>query len=297
MRLVSILLPPGVTLGPGRNGLPRVQIATAEATGEVYLHGAHVTAWQPAGATPVIWVSRDSLFAADKAIRGGVPICFPWFAAHATEASAPMHGFARLAAWQLADAVAAGGAVHLSFVLTDSEASRRSAWPHRFRAEFRVSVGARLGMALDVSNPGPAAFSYEAALHTYFAVGDIRRVTVTGLSGTDYLDKVDGFARKRQPDAPIAFTGETDRIYLDTEATTVIHDPALRRRVEVAKSGSQSTIVWNPWSERARALADFGDDQWPEMLCIETANVRERAVTLEAGSHHSMKASISLAAL
>jgi D-hexose-6-phosphate mutarotase len=197
-------------------------VNTAQTTGEVYLHGAHVTAWQPSGAAPVLWVSRDSLFEAAKPIRGGVPICFPWFAAHATDTTAPMHGFARLAEWHLADATSAGGAVHLSFELTDDEASRKSAWPHRFRAEFRVSLGERLGLALDVSNPGEAPLAYEAALHSYFAVGDIRQVTVTGLGGTDYLDKVEGFSRKRQDETPIGFVGETDRIYLDTEATTAI---------------------------------------------------------------------------
>ena len=290
-------LPPGVTLGPGRNELPRVLVNTPQAMGEVYLHGAHLTAWQPAGAAPVIWLSRDSVFEAHKPIRGGVPICFPWFAAHATDSAAPMHGFARLAEWHLADATSAGGAVHLSFVLADEddETSGKPAWPHRFRAEFRVSLGETLGMALDVSNPGDAPLSYEAALHTYFVVGDIRHVTVTGLTGTDYLDKVEGLVRKRQGDAPIAFAGETDRIYLDTEATVVIHDPVLKRRIDVAKSGSYSTIIWNPWIDRARALPDFGDDQWTEMVCIETANVRERAVTLEPGSHHLMTAAITVA--
>lgn len=292
MRGVSTSLPVGVTRGPGQNGLQRVVVNTPQTTGEVYLHGAHITAWQPAGAEPVIWISRDSLFEAAKPIRGGVPICFPWFAAHAADSTAPMHGFARLAEWDLTDAAAAGGAVHLTFVLTDDETSRKSAWPHRFRAEFRVSLGKTLGMALDVSNPGTEPLSYEAALHTYFAVGDIRQVTVTGLAGTEYLDKVDGFARKRQGEAPIAFSGETDRIYLDTEATAVIHDPVLTRRIEVAKSGSYNTVVWNPWIDRARALADFGDDQWTEMLCIETANVRDRGVALEPGSHHTMSAEI-----
>ena len=274
--------------------MPRVLVQTPQATGEVYLHGAHLTAWQPSGAAPVLWVSRDSLFESEKPIRGGVPICFPWFAAHPTDTAAPMHGFARLAEWQLADATSVGGAVHLSFVLTDDETTRKSAWTHRFRAEYRVSLGERLDMALDVSNPGAAPLSYESALHTYFVVGDIRRVSVTGLAGTEYLDKVDGFARKRQGEAPILFSGETDRIYLDTEATAVIHDPALGRRVDVAKSGSSSTILWNPWIDRARALADFGDDQWTGMLCIETANVREHAVTLEPGSHHLMTATITV---
>ena len=289
--------PPSVQQTLGRNGLPRVAVTTPRATAEVYLHGAHVTAWQPAGAAPVIWVSRDSQYQADKPIRGGVPVCFPWFAAHATDASAPMHGFARLRTWTLESADQRDGEVHLTFGLADDETSRRSAWPHRFRASYRVVIGDRLGLALDVFNTGDSPFTFEAALHTYFSVGDIRQVGVTGLAGTDYLDKVDGFARKREGDAPIRFAGETDRVYLETESTCTIHDPGLRRRIAIAKTGSRSTIVWNPWVDKARAMPDFGDDEWPSMLCIETANVRDAAVSVEPGSHHTMTAVIALDAL
>jgi glucose-6-phosphate 1-epimerase len=291
---VSIALPSGVTVGPGRNDVSRVSVRSAEATAEVYLHGAHVTAWQPAGAAPVLWVSRHSRFEAGAPIRGGVPICFPWFAAHATDASAPAHGFARLRQWQLADASSDDGRIDLRLSWRDDEESRKSVWPHRFSAEYRVSLGKRLSLALDVANAGDAPIAFEAALHTYFAVSDIRTVTVTGLAGTEYLDKVAGLARRRQGDAPIGFDGETDRIYLDTEATCTIDDPGLNRRVLVAKHGSLSTIVWNPWIAKARAMPDFGDDEWPGMLCIETANVGERAVRLEPGSHHTMTATITV---
>lgn len=157
-----------------------------------------------------------------------------------------------------------------------------------------MSFGEQLSLALDVTNTGDAPIAFEAALHTYFAVSDIRRVTVTGLAGTEYLDKVEGLAVKRQGDAPMTFAGETDRIFLDTEATCTIHDPGLGRQVHVAKRGSLSTIVWNPWIAKARAMPDFGDDEWPGMLCIETANVRDRAVRLESGSHHTMSAHIHL---
>jgi glucose-6-phosphate 1-epimerase len=155
-------LPPSVQLGPGRNGLPRLTVSTARATGEVYLHGAQVTAWRPSGADPVIWVSRDSQFQADKPIRGGVPICFPWFGAHASDASAPMHGFARLSEWTLAGAEDRGGEVHLTYLLTHDGTSHRSAWPHPFKAEYRVTVGERLAMALDVTNTGDAPVTFEA---------------------------------------------------------------------------------------------------------------------------------------
>ena len=287
-------LPPSVQQSPGRNGLPRLTVSTARATAEVYLHGGHVTGWQPSGAEPVIWVSRDSQFRPDKPIRGGVPICFPWFGAHATDASAPMHGFGRLREWTLAGAEDQGGEVHLTFLLTDDDTSHRSAWPHRFKAEYRVTVGERLAMAIDVTNTGGAPVTFEAALHTYFSVRNVRDVGVTGLAGTEYLDKVDGFARKCEGDAPIRFIGETDRVYLDTESTCTIHDSGLGRRIEIVKTGSRSTIVWNPWIDKARAMPDFGDDEWPSMLCVESANVRDAAVRLEPASHHMMSAVISV---
>jgi glucose-6-phosphate 1-epimerase len=289
-----MILPSGVILEPGNGGLERVRVETGHVRAEIYLQGAHVTAWQPANQAPVLWVSRESQFRAGAPIRGGVPICFPWFAAHATDLSAPAHGFARLRAWRLADCSLDGDRVELRLALRDDDTTRRPPWPHPFAAEFRVSFGAQLSLALDVGNPGDRLLSFEAALHTYFAVSDIRRVTVTGLAGTAYLDKVQGLASKRQGDEPIAFDGETDRIFLDTEATCTIHDPGLRRKVRIAKRGSLSTIVWNPWIAKARAMPDFGDDEWPQMLCIETANVRDRAVRLEPGSHHTMSAHIHL---
>jgi D-hexose-6-phosphate mutarotase len=226
-----------------------------------------------------------------------VPICFPWFGAHATDAAAPMHGFGRLREWTLSLAEDHGGEVHVTFGLADDDTSRRSAWPHRFSAVYRITIGDRLAMALDVTNRGDTPLTFEAALHSYFAVSDIRRAHVTGLAGTEYLDKVDGFARKRQTETPIGFAGETDRIYLDTEGTCTLHDPGLRRSIEIAKTGSQSTIVWNPWIDKARAMPDFGDDEWPSMVCIETANVGSAAIALEPGSHHTMTAVVAIRAI
>lgn len=288
-------LPPSVRQTPGRNGLPRLAISSGRASAEIYLHGAHATAWQPAGAAaPVLWVSRDSQFQAGAPIRGGVPICFPWFAAHGSDSGAPMHGFARIRPWTLVSAEDHDGEVQVVLRLADADPWRPSAWPHRFAAEYRVTMGSRLALALNVTNTGGAPLSFEAALHTYYAVRDIREVMVTGLAGTDYLDKVEALARKTQGDAPIRFSGETDRVYLDTDATCTIHDPGLGRRIEIAKTGSRSTVVWNPWIDKARAMPDFGDDEWTSMLCIETANVRDAAIRLEPGSHHVMTAVVAV---
>ena len=148
-------------------------------------------------------------------------------------------------------------------------------------------------MTLEVENRDIGPFRFEEALHTYFAVRDVERVSVDGLQTTDYLDKVAAFARKPQGDAPIRFAGETDRVYLDTDAPCVIHDSG-SRRIVITKSGSNTTVVWNPWVEKARAVPDLGDDEWREMVCVETANVGDAAIQLAPGATHTMTAEISI---
>jgi len=289
-------LPPTVVLEPGAGNLPRVRVSNAHADAEIYLHGAHVTAWTPKEQSPVLWMSRESHFDVTKPIRGGVPLCFPWFGAHATAKTAPAHGYARLADWALVDAREdRGGITTLAFQLS-SESIEWPAWPHRFEAVFRVSVGAVLGMSLDVRNTGAEPFTFEEALHTYVAVQDVKAIGIAGLERTEYLDKVDGMSRKRQGDEPIRFTGETDRIFLDTAAACTIDDPGRHRRIVVSKSGSNATVVWNPWVDKGRAMPDFGDDEWREMVCVETCNVGASAVALAPGARHTMDANVQVIA-
>ena len=261
----------------------------------MYFQGAHVTGWQPAGASePVIWMSGSTYYESGKPIRGGVPICFPWFGAHASDPKAPAHGFGRLRDWNLIEAKeGSDGAVTLALELA-SDAPLTPWWPHAFRAVHRITMGATLTMALEVTNTGADAFTFEEALHTYFAVRDVRNVTVTGLEGVDYLDKVTGFDRKNQGREPIRFTGETDRVYLNTGATCVIDDPGARRRIVIRKTGSEVTVVWNPWIAKARAMPDFGDDEWTGMVCVETCNVNVHARPLAAGASHTMTAIIEV---
>lgn len=286
--LVRTTLPSSVRVETGNGSLPRMVIKSRHGTAEVYFHGAHVTAWHPAlTGTPVIWLSVESLFQPDKAIRGGVPICFPWFGAHPTDKSAPAHGYARLRTWTLADAQEdTDGIVTLTLQLPSQQ---------QVAATYRVTIGPTLTMALDVSNQGSEPFTFEEALHTYFDVQDVRNIAITGLEDTDYLDKVTGFTRRRQgPDEPIRFTGETDRVYLNTQATCEIHDPNRGRTIRIRKTGSDTTVVWNPWIEKARAMPDFGDEEWPEMVCVETCNVNVHARTLAPGESHTMTAIIDV---
>jgi glucose-6-phosphate 1-epimerase len=271
---------PGLNFEAGQGGLTKAVVATPVASGEIYLHGAHVTSWQPAGHQPVLWMSRSSLFQPGKPIRGGVPICFPWFGPHASDPSAPAHGFARTALWEVTQArTTAEGGISLSLqTLIDS-------FSVRFTVEFR-SV---LQMTLTTEPvPGTSTSqSFEDALHTYFSVSDVRNISITGLEQARYIDKVDGAAEKPAAGTAIEFSGETDRVYLNTLAECQLVDPGYQRTVVVSKSGSHSTVVWNPWIAKSARMPDFGDHEWPEMVCIETANVGRNAIELAPNTSHS----------
>ncbi|MCX7885861.1 MAG: D-hexose-6-phosphate mutarotase [Verrucomicrobiae bacterium] len=258
-------------------------LRTAEAEVHIYRHGAHITHFQPRGHRPVLFLSAKSRFEPQKPIRGGVPICFPWFGrGNAPAPQLPLHGLARLQQWDVSDQTP--NSILLGLQLPP--------WTLR----YRVEVSRRLVMTLEGTNNGTEPAQFEEALHTYLAVGDIRAVTVTGLEDTDYLDNLDGLARKHQGrDEPIRFTGQTDRVYLNTRAACIVHDPALGRKLIVEKDGSDATVVWNPWEAGAKAMPDFGDEEWRYMLCIETANCKQHAVTLAPGKSHRMTAVISVA--
>ena len=288
----TLELPPSVELGQGPGGLAVARVSAPAGIAEVYLRGAHVSAWTPAGGSPVIWMSHHGKYAPGVPLRGGVPICFPWFAAHATDASAPSHGFARLADWQLVEARESGDDVVLVLVLTDSDETRSTAWPHRFEARYTITIGAELHLSLQVTNRDSEPVGFEEALHTYFAVADIRQTEVSGLEGTPFTDRLTG-PRPAETE-PVRFDAETDRIYQGTTATTTVTDAATGRVVTVRKQGSASTVVWNPWIDKAAAMADFGDDEYPGMVCVETCNIREDSITLAPGARHEMSVRYSV---
>lgn len=276
-------------------GLIALDIAAPLASARIFLHGAHVAEWAPAGAAPVLFMSAASHLAPGKPIRGGVPVCFPWFGARAGHPQSPAHGFARVEEWSVESLeLDADRTVALSLILADSPATREQ-WPHAFLIRHRIRIGRTLEMTLEVENRGGEVFTFEEALHTYFAISSADAVEVRGLEGAEYLDKVDGGARKRQSDEPLRFTAETDRVFPGTTATCVLRDPGLLRDVVVEKSGSATTVVWNPWIAKAKAMPDFGDDEWPRMACIETANTASEAIVVAPGATHTMTARISLA--
>ena len=295
---ITVDLPTSVTLVEGEGGLPLLRVATPVATGEVYLHGAHVAEFTPAGHDPVIWMSKKSAFVPAEPIRGGVPICFPWFGGGREPGMAPAHGFARLADWTLVGAEDADGVVTLTLRLTDADVAGlpgAGAWNHRFELSYAVTLGAELGLALTVRNTGEEEYSFEEAFHTYFRVKDVTAVTVEGLDGARYLDKAPGGgADLVTQEGPVTFAAETDRVYHSTAPVTAV-DPGSARTITVAKESSANTVLWNPWTAKAAAMADFDDAEWPTMVCVETANTLDNAVTLAAGGTHTMSARIAVA--
>jgi glucose-6-phosphate 1-epimerase len=294
--LTSRFAIPGIAeIVEGNGSLSKVRITSATCTGEMYLHGAHVTSWAPHEAGEVLFVSEATRWQDGQPIRGGVPICFPWFGSKEREPTAPAHGFVRTSAWQLESIEHRDAAVTVS-MFTESSPLTRRWWAADFRLVHRVTFGATLTMELIVSNTGNDPLRFEEALHSYHRVGDIAEVRVRGLDQQVYRDKTDAYREKPQH-GDIVIRAETDRMYLNTSGTIELEDAALRQRTTIAKQHSQTTVVWNPWIERARALPDLRDDEWPRFICIEPSNVAASAVELAPGEQHVMAVSISVAEL
>jgi glucose-6-phosphate 1-epimerase len=276
----------------GKGNLPKIEIATPGSSAEIYLHGAQVTLWRPAGAEDVIFLSEHSRWEDGKAIRGGVPICFPWFRSKADNPQAPAHGFVRTKSWQLASLTQKGDAIVVELETTSNDDTRKW-WPYDFHLLHRVTVGANLTMELVVTNTGSTTLRFEEALHSYHRVGEVHGVRVAGLDGTVFLDNTDSNREKTQQ-GDIVLSKPTDNAYLRTQSTLELIDPTLQRCIQIEKQHSGTTIVWNPWEQGAKALADLGDDEWKTMLCIEASNILGSAVELAPGKQHVMTATISV---
>ena len=285
----------GVVREDGPGGLSFLVVETERCHARLTPYGAHVCGWTPAGQTAAaLFVSPRATFTVGKAIRGGVPVCFPWFANHPTDATKPAHGFARTRLWQVAEIGHDGdGDVRVVLRLT-SDAETRAYWPAEFVATLTVSLGRSLALTLEVENTGAGEIVYESALHTYLTVGDVEKIRIHGLERTRFVDKVDGFKDQTSGDAPLDIAGEVDRVYLDTTATCTVDDPALTRRIRVEKQNSWATVVWNPGREKAATVADIGGDAWRTFVCVETANCGPHAVRVAPRARHAMTARLDV---
>lgn len=284
-----------VVAGPG--GLPMVDIDTGTAKARVSVYAGQVLSFRPAGqAADLMFLSEKAYYADGKAIKGGMPVCWPWFGPDPEGKGRPGHGFVRNRAWTLRGTEAlADGRVRVRVGLIDTEETR-AVWPESFDLEVQVTVGASLETALVTRNKGTAPFPLTQALHTYFRVGDIGRVKVTGLDGRTYIDKMDGGKEKTQQGA-VAIAGETDRIYTGVAGPLAIEDGALGRRIVISAAGSASAVVWNPWAATAASMADLNDDDYKVMICVETTNAGPDVVQVPAGGEYRLVATYAVEGL
>ncbi|GAC1033998.1 D-hexose-6-phosphate mutarotase [Pseudomonas sp. No.21] len=277
------------------------RLRTADSELLVAQQGAQVLSYQRNGEEPLIWLSEQAAFKRGQSVRGGVPVCWPWFgdlrrnpldvqAHYPADGEAPAHGGVRSLDWELESVEALEGAARL--VLSwDSRRTPLPGWNGDAELRLEIRLDQRLHLRLETRNRGTAPLALTQALHSYFAVGDIHQVHVEGLDGCDYIETLEGWERRIQQ-GDVGFTGETDRIYLGTPARLAIRDQAWQRRVLIEASDSASAVVWNPWIDKAARLSQFADDAWQRMLCIETARVLDDALLLQPGASHGMAVSL-----
>jgi glucose-6-phosphate 1-epimerase len=285
---------PGVAgVGEGNGGMARVRITSALGEGEIYLHGAHVTSWKPAGDDEVLFMSTKSRFEDGQAIRGGIPICFPWFRAKANSPEALAHGFVRTKAWQLDSISENQGGVTVSMSTASDERTQRW-WPGDFRLIYRATFGRELRLELVCTNTGKTPLRLEEALHTYNRVADITQARVLGLDAVHFFDNTDSNKEKTQS-GDLTIASKTDNAYLNTQSPVDLIDRDLGRRIRMSKANSMTTVVWNPWDDGAKGMRDLGDGEWKQFVCVEASNILGSAVNVAPGQEHSVTAVLSVA--
>ncbi|MVW87546.1 D-hexose-6-phosphate mutarotase [Pseudomonas sp. PB101] len=263
--------------------------------------GAHILSYQLAGQPPLIWLNDEAVFKTGKSIRAGVPVCWPWFgvfernpqsvqAMRAGKEAPSAHGFVRAMDWELGGIEAEGESLKVEFLLPYPEGGFPG-WPHQVDLTLSIRLDDQLHIQLSSHNRGADTVSISQALHSYFAVSDVREVHVEGVDGLNYIETLDNWKTVTQA-GDLRFTGETDRIYLDAPPQLTIVDPAWERRIVLTSSGSRTAVIWNPWIDRAAAFSDMADDGWQRMLCIETANVMGDVVNLKPGASHTLGVSV-----
>ncbi len=278
---------PGLIFKETVGGLGMVEITTSAGDATIALQGAQVTTWTPKDQAPVIWLSSQSKFILGKSVRGGVPICWPWFGPHATQSSFPGHGFARTVPWEVVSIEELErGDIRLQFRLCH-DANTLVQWPHKTPVTCQITVGSRLEIEVTTRNEEDTPVHISEALHTYLAVSDVRKVQVTGLENVEYIDKVNGGKRLRQSGV-VTISNEVDRVYLNTNSECFVDDAGWQRRIRIKKEGSQSTIVWNPGQEKADKMGDLGKDGYLGMLCVESGNALENSVEIAPGAEHRL---------
>ena len=276
------------------HGFTYIEINNARAHATISTYSAQVLSYRPKNQPhDLLFVSDKAYYEDGKAIKGGIPVCWPWFGADPDDLGRPAHGFVRNRLWDVtASERLADGSTRVVLGLVDNGETRKI-WPHQFRLSIEITVGDSLRVALITYNTGDDKVTISQALHTYFYVGDIARVRVLGLDGLQYLDKVANFTEKTQS-GPVVIDREVDRIYTGVSGELVIADESLARRIRIASSGCSTAVVWNPWVEVAAAMGDLGDEDYRRMICVETANAGPETIEIAAGGEYRLEAEYTI---
>ena len=272
------------------HGFTYIEVNNARAHATISTYSGQVLSYRPKSQPDdLLFVSEKAYYEDGKAIKGGIPVCWPWFGADPDDLGRPAHGFVRNRQWEMiASESLADGSTKVVLGLADSDKTREI-WPHPFRLSIEITVGDSLKVSLVTHNTGDESVTISQALHTYFYVGDINKVQVLGLDGTEYLDKVDGFAQKIQT-GPVTVDSEVDRIYKGVKGDLVIDDASLGRKIRITSRGCSTAVVWNPWAEIAASMADLEDDDYTRMICVETANAGPETIEIAAGGEYCLEA-------
>jgi glucose-6-phosphate 1-epimerase len=276
------------------HGFIYAEINNARAHATISTYSGQLLSYRPKDQQEdLLFVSDKAYYEDGKAIRGGIPVCWPWFGPDPENRGRPAHGFVRNRQWQVSGSESlADGSTKITLSITDNEATR-TLWPHPFRLDIEITVGDTLRVELITHNTGNDSITISQALHSYFRIGEISKVSVLGLDGINYLDKASDFSQKTQL-GPIAISGEVDRIYTDVTSDQTINDASLKRQITVASSGCSTIVMWNPWVEIAASMADLNDDDYLRMLCVETANAGPETVTIAAGNSYRLTAEYAI---
>jgi glucose-6-phosphate 1-epimerase len=275
------------------NNLLFLTVKNKFAEADICVYGAQITSFRPHNSKDILWMSSESSFEVGKPIRGGIPVCFPWFGPHKTDSSKPQHGFARLMYWDLVEtANTPGGETLVRLELCSSEETK-AYWPYDFCAEMTIIVGQTLQVSLKVTNSDDQPFDYTCALHSYYNVSDIENIAITGLLGVNYHSQLE-HGEFVQAIPVIEIKKAETRHYHNTEATCLIEDSVFDRKIRVAKSGSKITTVWNPGKETCATIGDMPNDAYKTFVCVEAVNAFDDAIILSPGDSHTTSAMIGL---
>lgn len=298
LELQAFAIPGFVSIIAGPGDLPLIRLATQACRGEIFLSGAHVSSWQPQGHAEVLWLSRMSRFAAGQPIRGGIPLCWPWFGGHPTDKTQAPHGFVRLRQWELRSlSLASDG--NLTVILRDC-CSANPGFPHSWQVDLKVVFGLSLDVELTTLNTGSKPFSISEAMHTYFSVGDVRQARVEGMLGSSVQDNLTGEQRIQNTD-DVVLNRWIQQAHQNHAGPARLIDPVLKRRITIAKRGSGATVIWNPnekkCAEMAKNPGDLGTEEWPNFVCVEAANTPDDHVVVQPGIPHVLATTISVDSL